>query len=128
MDAHQPPENGPLALTAWQSLRDVATHLVEDQQQVLAPASLLLGLLAVASIAVVAGARMAEQDRRVGLLKAVGGTPALAAAVLLAEHAAIALAAAAAGLAARRLHRCSPARAHPWSAAPARPRSPLPPY
>jgi ABC-type lipoprotein release transport system permease subunit len=104
VDAHQPPQNsGPLALTAWQSLRDVATHLVEDQQQVLAPASLLLGLLAVASIAVVAGARMAEQDRRVGLLKAVGGTPALAAAVLLAEHAAIALAAAAAGLAAGRL-------------------------
>jgi len=104
VDAHQAPQNsGPLALTAWQSLRDVATHLVEDQQQVLAPASLLLGLLAVASIAVVAGARMAEQDRRVGLLKAVGGTPALAAAVLLAEHAAIALAAAAAGLAAGRL-------------------------
>ena len=101
VDAHQPPQNsGPLALTAWQSLRDVATHLVQDQQQVLAPASLLLGLLAVASIAVVAGARIAEQDRRVGLLKAVGGTPALAAAVLLAEHAAIALAAAAAGLAA----------------------------
>jgi putative ABC transport system permease protein len=97
--AHQPPQDsGPAALTTWQSLRDTATHLVEDQQQVLAPASLLLGLLAVASIAVVAGARMAEQDKRAGLLKAAGGTPALAAAVLLAEHAVIALAAAAAGL------------------------------
>ena len=69
----------------------------------LAPASLLLGLLAVASVAVVAGARMTEQDRRVGLLKAAGGTPPLAAAVLLAEHAVIALAAAAVGLTAGRL-------------------------
>lgn len=102
--AHQPPQNsGPTALATWQDLRDTATRLVEDQQQVLAPASLLLGLLAVASIAVVAGARMAEQDERAGLLKAVGGTPALAAAVLLAEHAVIALAAAAAGLTAGRL-------------------------
>ena len=100
VSAHQPPpSSGPAALTAWQTLRDVATHLVADQQQVLAPASLLLGLLAVASVAVVAGARMTEQDRRVGLLKAVGGTPALAMAALLAEHLIVALAAAAAGLA-----------------------------
>jgi len=70
---------------------------------VLAPASLLLGLLAVASIAVVAGGRMAEQDKRMGLLKAVGGTPPLAAAVLLAEHVVVALAAAAVGLTAGRL-------------------------
>jgi ABC-type lipoprotein release transport system permease subunit len=70
---------------------------------VLAPASLLLGLLAVASIAVVAGGRMAEQDKRMGLLKAVGGMPPLAAAVLLAEHVVVALAAAAVGLTAGRL-------------------------
>lgn len=50
------------------------------------PASWLLGLLAVASVAVVAGGRMAEQVKRVGLLKAAGGSPPLAAAVLLAEH------------------------------------------
>jgi len=41
---------------------------------------------------------MADQTRRVGLLKAVGGTPGLVAAVLLAEHLAVAVAAAAAGL------------------------------
>jgi putative ABC transport system permease protein len=98
--AHQPPlTSGPPALTSWQSLRDAAAKLVAQQQQVLAPASLLLGLLAVASVAVVAGARMTEQDRRVGLLKAVGATPLLAAAALLAEHIVIAMAAAAAGLA-----------------------------
>ena len=43
---------------------------------------------------------MAEQTRRVGLLKAVGGTPGLVAAVLLAENLLLALVAAAAGLAA----------------------------
>ena len=53
-----------------------------------------------ASVAVLVGGRMAEQTRRVGLLKAVGGTPGLVAAVLLAEHLVLALAAAAAGLAA----------------------------
>ena len=37
--------------------------------------STLLALLAIASIAVVVGSRMAEQTRRVGLLKAVGATP-----------------------------------------------------
>jgi len=72
---------------------------VTQEQQVLAPASWLLGLLAVASVAVVAGGRMAEQEKRVGLLKAAGATPLLAAAVLLAEHLLIAVAAAGAGLA-----------------------------
>jgi putative ABC transport system permease protein len=57
-----------------------------------------LALLAVASIAVVVGGRMAEQTRRVGLLKAVGGTPAFVAAVLLAENLLLALAAAVIGL------------------------------
>lgn len=41
---------------------------------------------------------MAEQIRRVGLLKAVGGTPGLIAAVLLAQYLTLALGAAAAGL------------------------------
>jgi hypothetical protein len=101
---HQPPPAPRAAtLTAWQSLQGAATQLVTEQQQILTPASLLLGLLAIASVAVVAGARMTEQDRRVGLLKAAGGTPLLAAAVLLAEHVVVALAAAAAGLTAGRL-------------------------
>ena len=98
--AHQPPPStGPSALTAWQSLRDAAATLVDQEQQVLVPASWLLALLAAATVAVVAGARMAEQERRVGLLKAAGATPPLAAAVLLAEHMVLALVAAGAGLA-----------------------------
>jgi predicted lysophospholipase L1 biosynthesis ABC-type transport system permease subunit len=76
------------------------TNVVQDQQLVLLSGSWLVGSLAVASIAVLAGGRMADQTRRVGLLKAVGGTPRLVAAVLLAEYVVVALLAAAAGLAA----------------------------
>ena len=50
---------------------------------------------------------MADQTRRVGLLKAVGGTPGLVAAVLLAENLLLALVAAAAGLIAGRLDRAA---------------------
>jgi putative ABC transport system permease protein len=97
--AHQPPPGiGLPPLTAWQSLRGAAATLITQEHRVLVPASWLLALLALASVAVVAGGRMAEQDRRVGLLKAAGGTPPLAAAVLLAQHVVVALAAAAAGL------------------------------
>ena len=101
VSAHQmTSRTGSSALTAWPSLNDAAATLVAQEQNVLLPASWLLGLLAVASVAVVAGSRMAEQNKRVGLLKAAGGTPRLAATVLLAEHLAVALAAAVAGLAA----------------------------
>lgn len=102
--AHQPPpgDAGP-PLTAWPALRTAAATIVTQEQRVLGPASWLLALLAVASVAVVAGARMAEQRRRVGLLKAAGGTPGLAAAVLMAEHLVVALAGAAAGLVVGRL-------------------------
>jgi putative ABC transport system permease protein len=47
---------------------------------------------------VLAGGRMAERTRRVGLLKAVGSTPRLVAAVLVAENLVLAVVAAAAGL------------------------------
>ncbi len=104
VNAHQPPSaSGATPLTAWQSLSDAAGTLVTQEQHVLVPASWLLALLAVASVAVVAGGRMAEQEQRVGLLKAAGGTPLMAAAVLLAEHLVVALVAAGAGLAAGRL-------------------------
>jgi putative ABC transport system permease protein len=71
VNAHQPPaRSGPPALTAWQSLSDAAATIVRSEQQVLEPASVLLALLAMATVAVVAGGRMAEQQRRIGLLKA----------------------------------------------------------
>jgi putative ABC transport system permease protein len=87
------------SLTPWQYIAQTDGQLVLDEQQVLSPGALLAGLLAVASVAVLAGGRMAERTRRIGLLKAVGGTPGLVTVVLLAENAVLALTAAVAGLA-----------------------------
>jgi ABC-type lipoprotein release transport system permease subunit len=90
--------NGLDSLQPWQAIESAAGLLVQDEQSVLEPGALLAMLLAVASVAVLAGGRMAERTRRVGLLKAVGSTPDLVAAVLVAENLVLALAAAAAGL------------------------------
>jgi putative ABC transport system permease protein len=89
--------NGPI-LISWQALQSGSGLLVQDEQQVLSSGALLAGLLAIASVAVLAGGRMAERMRRVGLLKAVGATPGTVTIVLLAENLALALIAAAAGL------------------------------
>jgi putative ABC transport system permease protein len=110
---HNPPRDAPPGarpsdplppfLQSWQSIKQQSAQLVATQRRVLLTGSWLLGLLAVASVAVLVGSRMADQIRRVGLLKAVGGTPSLVAAVLLAEYVVVALLAAAAGLALGRL-------------------------
>ncbi|MGO8958348.1 MAG: FtsX-like permease family protein [Streptosporangiaceae bacterium] len=91
-------KSGVLDLTPWQQIAQEDGNLVKNAERVLLIGSWLLSLLAVATVAVLVGGRMAEQTRRVGLLKAVGGTPGLVAAVLLAENLLLALAAAAAGL------------------------------
>lgn len=88
----------PLSILSSAEISSQDAKLVAVEQRTLTFGSWLLGLLAVASVAVLVGGRMAEQERRVGLLKAVGATPALVAAVLLLEHLAVALGAAAAGL------------------------------
>src|ERR1019366_4910048 len=67
--------------TSWQQISGQDAKTVANQRLVLLIGSWLLGLLAVASVAVL-----------------VGGTPGLVAAVLLAEYLALALIAAAAGL------------------------------
>ena len=85
-------------LSSWQDIQDSDFKVVSVDQKVLLIVSTLLALLAVASITVVVGSRMAEQTRRVGLLKAVGATPLLVAVVLLAENLALALAAAGVGV------------------------------
>jgi ABC-type lipoprotein release transport system permease subunit len=96
-------DNPPIFLQSWQELRLANDNVVRNEQRVLLTGSWLLGLLALASIVVLVGGRMANQMRRVGLLKAVGGTPGLVAAVLLAQYLVPALLAAAAGLAIGRL-------------------------
>jgi len=87
-------------LYSWQSIRDGDAQVIVKVQLVLITGSWLLALLALASVVVLVGGRMAEQTRRVGLLKAVGGTPRLVAVVLLFEHVLVALCAAGVGLAA----------------------------
>jgi putative ABC transport system permease protein len=97
--AHLAGSGTTLRLETWEEILFDATEVARDAQILLLIGAWLLGLLAVASLAVLVGGRMADQTRRVGLLKAVGGTPGLVAAVLLAEYVLVALAAAAAGLA-----------------------------
>jgi predicted lysophospholipase L1 biosynthesis ABC-type transport system permease subunit len=89
----------PPILRPWEEVEEANELLVRNQRRSLLTGSWLLGLLAVASIAVLVGGRMADQTRRVGLLKAVGGTPTMVAAVLLAEYVVVALFAAVAGVA-----------------------------
>ena len=100
VSSHLSSTTGETILESWQDIREGHDHVVQDQEEALRIGSRLLGLLAVASVAVLVGGRMADQTRRVGLLKAVGGTPRLVAVVLLTEYMVLALVAAAAGLAA----------------------------
>jgi putative ABC transport system permease protein len=95
---NQPSPSSP-TLIPWQAIQSSAGLLVLDEQQVLAPGAVLAALLAVASVAVLAGGRMAEYTRRIGLLKAAGSGPGTVAVVLLVQNLVLALAAAAAGLA-----------------------------
>ncbi len=89
-------------LIPWQEISQQDGQAVKQERGILLVGSWLLALLAIGSLAILAGGRMTEQVRRVGLLKAVGSTPELVAGVLLAEYLALALIAAAIGLAAGR--------------------------
>ena len=82
----------------WTGIADADALLVQDEQDVLSPGAWLAALLAIASVAVLAGGRMTERTRRVGLLKAVGASPGLVTATLMAENLVLALAAAGVGL------------------------------
>ena len=93
----QPPYLGPMYST-WDGIASADALLVQDAQSVLEPGALLLTLLAIASVTVLVGRRLSEYARRVGLLKAVGGTPGTVAAMFLAENLVLALLAAAVGL------------------------------
>jgi hypothetical protein len=101
-------------LIAWPDIAAADGLLVAGEQAVLSPGAWLAGLLALASVAVLAGSQLAERGRRVGLLKAVGSSPGLVAVVLLAENLVLALLAAAAGLAAGWL--CAPLVTSPGAA------------
>jgi ABC-type lipoprotein release transport system permease subunit len=88
-----------LFVLPWQDIQGADSGVTRTEQAALQVGGVLLALLAVAALAVLAGRRMADQTRRVGLLKAVGGSPGLISAVLLVEHLTLALLAATGGLA-----------------------------
>jgi putative ABC transport system permease protein len=92
-----PPPTTPSLISA-QSIAYYDNSLIRGEQVVVLVGSTLLTILSIASVAVLVGGRMADQMRRVGLLKAIGGTPGLVASVLLAEYLALALLGAAVGL------------------------------
>lgn len=111
------------SLAAWQGIADADGIVVQGAQQVLQPGSWLIALLALASVAVLAGGRLTEQTRRVGLIKAIGGTPALIGVILLAENLLLALLAAVIGLIAGRF--TAPLLTNPGSALIGTPGAPL---
>ncbi|XVQ11974.1 FtsX-like permease family protein [Spirillospora sp. CA-255316] len=88
---------------AWQHIAEQDFVILRDSQPIMVVGGWLLGFLAIGGVATLAAGRAAKQTRRVGLLKAVGGTPGLIAAVLLAEYLTLALLADALGLTIARL-------------------------
>jgi putative ABC transport system permease protein len=88
----------PSMVHPWEQIRADDYRVIGLDRKVLLFGSSLLSLLALASIAVLVGGRMAEQTRRVGLLKAVGATPSLVALVLLTENLVLALGASILGI------------------------------
>lgn len=93
----QPCQSSGPGLYPWQETLEDVTQNTRAAREGLVTGGSLLAVLAVASVAVLVGGRMADQSRRVGLLKAIGGTPALVAVVLLAEYMVLALVAATVG-------------------------------
>ncbi|HXW45818.1 MAG TPA: FtsX-like permease family protein [Streptosporangiaceae bacterium] len=87
-----------LLVLPWQQIAQQDNNVILNEQRALLVGSWLLCLLSVASVAVIVGGQLAEQTRRVGLLKAVGSTPGVVAMVLLSENLMLAVGAAAAGL------------------------------
>lgn len=83
---------------SWQSTQRDDYRVVTIDQKAMLIGAWLLGMLAIASIAVLVGGRMTDQTRRVGLLKAVGATPRTVAVGLLAENLLLALAGTVVGL------------------------------
>jgi len=94
--AHSSPS---LFIATWEQIRSSDEKELTVVQTVLMVGTWLLGMLAMGSVAVLVGGRMAEQTRRAGLIKAAGGTPQFVAMVLLAENLLLALAATIIGLA-----------------------------
>lgn len=86
------------SLLPWTQSAYADAAFLRSDQEFLFTGSVLLGILALASVAVLVGGRLAQGTRRVGLLKSVGSTPSLVAATFLVENLFLALIAAIVGL------------------------------
>jgi putative ABC transport system permease protein len=90
-------------LVPWQEVARRHAELLADERAIVIFGSSLLIILALATVIVLVGGRMADEVRRVGTLKAVGASPGYVVRILLASYFAVALVAAALGLAAGRV-------------------------
>ncbi|GAA4584867.1 hypothetical protein GCM10023194_25890 [Planotetraspora phitsanulokensis] len=111
IDAHRHIFTTKVNFSSWQFKADQDAVMLRTTQPVLVVGSWLLSFLSITGVAALAAGRATEQTRRAGLLKAVGATPGLIAAVLLTEYLALALLADALGLVLARL--AEPAIASP---------------
>ncbi|MEV6039710.1 FtsX-like permease family protein [Nonomuraea sp. NPDC052116] len=76
---------------SWQFTAQQDMVILRNSQPILVVGSWLLSFLAITGVAALAAGRAVEQTRRAGLLKAVGATPGLIAAVLFTEYLVLAL-------------------------------------
>ncbi|MFK0120170.1 FtsX-like permease family protein [Streptomyces sp. NPDC090994] len=83
---------------SWQDVLDQDTKFIMFARPALVVGGWLLGGAAVVTLAALTALRAGRDDRRAGLLKAVGATPGAVAAVLLAQHLLLTALAAALGL------------------------------
>jgi ABC-type lipoprotein release transport system permease subunit len=83
----------------WQEVARRHAELLRNERAVVLFGSSLLIVLALATVVVLVGGRMADEVRRVGTLKAVGASPAYVVRVLLTSYVAVALGASSAGIA-----------------------------
>ncbi len=78
-------------LQSWQEVARRHAELLGNERALALLGSSLLMVLALATVVVLVGGRMADEVRRVGMLKALGATPGFVVRTLLAEYAAIGL-------------------------------------
>ncbi|MBV9832112.1 MAG: FtsX-like permease family protein, partial [Marmoricola sp.] len=97
-----PPAGRP-QLLPWQDVAHRQAEQLANERAVVVFGSSLLAILALATLAVLVGGRLADEGRRVGLLKASGATPRFVALVLVTAYLALGLVGAALGLTAGRL-------------------------
>jgi ABC-type lipoprotein release transport system permease subunit len=78
-------------LQSWQEVARRHAELLGNERSLALLGSSLLMVLALATVVVLVGGRMADEVRRVGVLKALGATPGFVVRMVLTEYAAIGL-------------------------------------